>query len=146
MFKKPPSLRPAGLNKMALCACWLVLSHLLVGCKGLQTLPAPDEQAVRGSWLELDDVRQLTLSPGLVLELPDAPYRAQFADPTGIYFQASRPLRFVTQHGFVNEADGGLYMRYDNPTQAITWFHPKLGAPVTPYPAPVKIRFFPARF
>lgn len=146
MFKKPYSLRPSGLNKMACSAFLLVFLTLLIGCKGLQTLPAPDDQAIRGSWLELNDVRQLTVSPGVVLELPDAPYRAQFADPTGIYFQASRPLRFVTQHGFVNEADGGLYMRYDNPTQATAWFHPKLGAPVAPYPDPVKIRYFPAQY
>lgn len=146
MYKKPLSLRPAGLNKVVLSACLLVLSNLLVGCQGLQTLPAPDHQTVQGSWLELDDERQLTLSPGLVLELPDAPYRAKFADPSGIYFQASRPLRFVTQHGFVNEVDGGLYMRFDNPTQATTWFHPRLGAPAAPYPAPVKIRYFPARY
>jgi hypothetical protein len=146
MFKTSAALCHHRLNRMALGTILLVLSNLLIGCKGLQTLPAPDDQAVRGSWLELNDVRQLTLSPGVVLELPDAPYRAQFADPTGIYFQASRPLRFVTQHGFVNEADGGLYMRYDNPTQATTWFHPKLGAPVAPYPDPVKIHYFPARY
>jgi hypothetical protein len=146
MFKKTFSLCQYGLNRVAFSAIMLVLSNVLIACKGLQTLPAPDDQAIRGSWLALNDVRHLTLSPGVVLELPDAPYRAQFADQAGIYFQASRPLRFVTQHGFVNEADGGLYMRYDNPTQAITWFHPKLGAPITPYPAPVKIQYFPARY
>lgn len=146
MFKKNPLLCPSALSRMAPTALLLVFLNLLIGCKGLQTLPALDNQAIRGSWLELNDVRQLTVSPGVVLELPEAPYRAQFADSTGIYFQASRPLRFVTQHGFVNEVDGGLYMRYDNPTQATTWFHPKLGAPVTPYPDPVKIRFFQAQY
>lgn len=146
MFKKNPPLHSTGLNKITSSAILLVFLNLLIGCKGLQTLPDPDNQAIRGSWLELDDARQLTVSPGVVLELPQAPYRAQFADPTGVYFQASRPLRFVTQHGFVNEAEGGLYMRYDNPTQATTWFHPKLGAPVTPYPDPVKIRFFQAQY
>lgn len=146
MLKKPPSCFPSGLKRMAFMAVLLLLSQQLVACKGLQALPAPDHHNVRGSWLALEDDRQLFVAPGVVLELPDAPYRAQFADPNGIYFQASRPLRFVTQHGFVNEADGGLYMRYDNPTQATTWFQPTLGAPATPSPAPVKIRFFPARY
>lgn len=140
----PP--RRHGLKTISFSVMLLVLSTCLMGCKGLQELSADGHQSARGSWLELLDARQLPLSPGLLLELPDAPYRAQFADPEGIYFQASRPLRFVTQHGFVNEVDGGLYMRYDNHTQATTWFHPKLGAPITPYPAAVKIQYYPARY
>ncbi len=146
MLKIPSSLRRHGLNRIAFTAMVLMISSGLTACKGLQELPAVDGQSARGSWLELKDVRQLTVSPGVVLELPDAPYRAQFADPQGIYFQASRPLRFRTQHGFVNEADGGLYMRHDNPTQATTWFHPKLGAPAAPYPEPVNIQYHPARY
>ena len=94
----------------------------------------------------LDDAHQHTVSPGVFLNLPDAPYRAKFADDRGVYYQASRALRFSTQDGAVIEVDGGLYMLHDNPLQATTWFYPTLGAPATPHKAAVKVNFFSAQY
>ena len=68
------------------------MSQWLMACSTLQDLPAINGRSAYGSWLDLNDTRRLTLSPGVFLELPDAPYRARFADKDGIYFQASRPL------------------------------------------------------
>ncbi len=124
----------------------LLLAFWLTGCSTLQALPHVAERPAQGSWLELTDEHRLQLSPGVFLDLPDAPYRARFADKEGVYFQASRPLQFRTQHGFVNEAEGGLYMRYDRPGLASTWYYPSLGAPATPYGASVKIQYFPAQY
>lgn len=118
---------------------------VLTACSTLRPLEAVHGPSAQGSWVELNDARQLTLSSGVFVELPDAPYRAQFADDKGIYFRASNPLRIRTQHGFVNEAEGGLYMRHDSPTQATTWWYPALGAPATPYTTPLKIHYYPAQ-
>jgi hypothetical protein len=122
----------------------LVLALCMSACSTLQPLPNVAGQSAHGAWVELIDVQPLTISPGVMLHLPDAPYRARFADKDGLYFQASRPLQFHTQHGFINEVEGGLYMRYDQPGLAKTWFYPGLGAPATPAHHSVKIQFYPA--
>lgn len=118
---------------------------VLTACSTLRPLEAVYGPSAQGSWVMLNDASRLTLSPGLFLELPDTPYRARFADDQGIYFQASSPLRIRTQHGFVNEAEGGLYVRHNNPTQATAWWYPALGAPITPYTLPLKIHHFQAK-
>lgn len=128
-----------------LCAGVLVMFHGLTACSTLHALPSVNGRSAYGSWLDLNDAHLLTLSPGVFLELPDAPYRARFADRDGIYFQASRPLLFSTQHGFVTEAEGGLYMRYDTPMQATTWLYPTLWAAGIPYASPLKIQYHPAQ-
>jgi hypothetical protein len=145
MLKKNGFYR-RGHHTMTLCAGVLVLCQWLSACSSVQDLPAAvNGRSVYGSWLDLNDARKLTLSPGVFLELPDAPYRARFADKDGIYFQASRPLVFSTQHGFAQEAEGGLYMRNDNTLEATTWLYPTLGAVGIPYATPLKIQYHPAQ-
>lgn len=139
-------LRTLGLRPFTMAAWVLGLSQALSGCAGLQELGSVRGGYAQGSWLALDDERQLPVSPGVVLVLPEAPYRARFANEQGIYFQASRALRFITQDGVVIEVDGGLFMRHDNPLQATTWFYPTLGAPATPSTTPVKVHFFSAKY
>jgi hypothetical protein len=129
---------------MVLRGLSLVLALFLSACSTLQPLPNVAGQSAHGAWVELIDVQPLTISPGVMLHLPDAPYRARFADKDGLFFQASRPLQFHTQHGFINEVEGGLYMRHDQPGLASTWFYPGLGAPATPAHVSVKIQFYPA--
>lgn len=146
MLKHISRLRTLGLRPFTLTAWVLGLSQALSACTGLQELGSVRGGYAQGSWLALDDEHQLPVSPGVFLALPDAPYRARFANDQGIYFQASRALRFITQDGVVIEVDGGLFMRHDNPLQATTWFYPTLGAPATPYPAPVKVHFFSAKY
>ncbi|WP_089954093.1 hypothetical protein [Limnohabitans sp. 2KL-3] len=144
MLQQPPLLRSLGLRSSALAAVVLALS--LSSCGHLQELGSVRGGYAQGSWLALDDAHRHTVSPGVFLNLPDAPYRAKFADERGVYYQASRALRFSTQDGAVIEVDGGLYMLHDNPLQATTWFYPTLGAPATPYKTPLKVTFFSAKY
>ena len=138
-------LHRSSHRRLTWCVGVLAVSQWLMACSTLQDLPTINGRSAYGSWLDLNDTRRLTLSPGVFLELPDAPYRARFADKDGIYFQASRPLLFSTQHGFAHEAEGGLYMRYDNALQATTWLYQTLWAAGTPYPEPLKIQYHPAQ-
>lgn len=65
--------RPAH-HTMTLCTGVLVLCQWLSACSSIQDLPAAvNGRSVYGSWLDLNDARKLTLSPGVFLELPDAP-------------------------------------------------------------------------
>lgn len=144
MLKKSFLQRSPGLRTKTLAS--LLLALCLGGCANLQELGSVRGGYAQGSWLALDDAHDYTVSPGVSLSLPDAPYRARFADARGVYFQASRALRFKTQDGVVIEVDGGLYMLHDNPFQATTWFYPTLGAPTTPYKAAVKVNFFSAQY
>lgn len=139
-------LRTADLRSLSLAALVLGLSQALSACADLQELGNVRGGYAQGSWLALDDEHQLPVSPSVHLILPNAPYRARFANDKGIYFQASRALQFTTQDGVVTEVDGGLFMRHDNPLQATTWFYPALGAPATPYTTPVKVHFFSAKY
>jgi hypothetical protein len=124
---------------------WALLFSLgLSACSTVQPLPVIGGTSAYGSWIELKDKHSLTLSPGVFLDLPDAPYRAKFADKDGTYFQASRSLQFRTQDGLITEAQGGLYVRYDKLTEATPWLYESLGAPLVPYPylTPLKVQFF----
>ncbi len=122
----------------------LLVSLALCACSTVQPLPVIGGTSAHGSWIELNDSRILTLSPGVFLDLPDAPYRAKFADKDGTYFQASRYLQFRTQDGLITEAQGGLYVRYDKPSEATPWLYESLGAPWVPYPnlPPLKVQLF----
>ncbi len=144
MLKKSSTQRRPGLRPLTLAS--LLLAVCLGGCANLHELGSARGGYAQGSWLALDDAHEHTVSPGVSLSLPDAPYRARFADARGVYFQASRALRFKTQDGVVIEVDGGLYMLHDNPFQATTWFYPTLGAPATPHKAAVKVNFFSAQY
>lgn len=144
MLKKTYLQRSPGLRNLTLAS--MLLAMCLGGCANLQELGSVRGGYAQGSWLALDDAHDYTVSPGVSLSLPDAPYRARFADARGVYFQASRALRFKTQDGVVIEVDGGLYMLHDNPFQATTWFYPTLGAPTTPHKAAVKVNFFSAQY
>lgn len=106
---------------MALGAATLAL---LVACSGLQPLPTQTGIAARGSWLSLQGVKKAEVSPGVQVELPDAPYRARFADRHGTYYQASQPVVFRTVHGLATAVEGGLFVRSDQPGVAVVWTEP----------------------
>ena len=138
-------LRPYLAHRFLAHGAWALLFSLaLSACSTVQPLPVIRGTSAHGSWIELNDKHSLTLSPGVFLDLPDAPYRAKFADKDGTYFQASRYLQFRTQDGAIIEAQGGLYVRYDKLTEATPWLYESVGAPLVPYPylPPLKVQFF----
>lgn len=106
----------------------------IAGCAApLQPLPTrPPEQAL-GAWVELVSIPHSEIRPGVVLELPDAPYRARFADAQGTYYAPSQRLVFRTQHGLTQENEGGLYVRHDRPGWAQVWLAPVAGRPAMPF-------------
>ena len=120
----------------------LFLLSGLLGCSQLQPLADAGDRPSRGWWLELRDERTQTISPGVILELPDAPYRARFADEDGVYFQASLPLIFRNAHGLRTEHEGGLYVRNGRSDQAQVWFSPIIGDPLRPEERPVLVEIF----
>jgi hypothetical protein len=85
-------------------------------------------------WLELQDSRFTTVSPGVLLEMPEGPYRARFADANGIYYQASRPLVYRPQFGGATALTGGLYVPQGQAHQARAWTEPVLPSPILAYP------------
>jgi hypothetical protein len=130
---------------MAMVAAGLAALMFLSGCAGLQPLPVDARHAAHGSWLRLQYVMQAEVSPGVHVELPDAPYRARFADQNGIYYQASRPVVYRTVHGVYTAVEGGLFVRFDQPTVAVVWTEPLWGAATLTYPQTFLVqRFAPA--
>lgn len=136
---------PVSLNRAAraagprpgrcrLLAVALAAVALLSACSSLQPLPHKGGQSAAGSWLELIGPTTAQVSPGVVLELPRAPYRAQFADDKGIYYQATASLVYRTEHGVTSVVSGGLYAPYAEPGQAQAWTEPLFGAATLPHP------------
>lgn len=125
------------------CAGVLLLLSTLLGCSDLQPLKGHGFQtASHGWWLEIRGERTQQLAPAVVLELPNAPYRARFADPNGIYFQASLPLVIRNSDGFATEQAGGLYVTHADPSWAQVWFSPVIGDPRRPEVRPVAVQVF----
>lgn len=129
----------------ALLAAWLAGLTLLAGCSSLQPLPVDARHAAHGSWVVLQGLSSAEVLPGVQVELPDAPYRARFADARGIYYQASLPVVYRTVHGAVTAVEGGLFVRYDQPTSAVVWSEPLWGAATMPHPQTFEVRRFTAR-
>ncbi len=123
----------------------LTLAQLLAGCQALQPVAQSQGAAAQGWWVELDSPAVVSVSPGVEMELPQAPYRARFTDPNGIYYQASRPLTYRTAQGVHNSVQGGLYVRHDNPRVAHAWVFPELGAQPAPYTQPIAIQLHKPR-
>ena len=131
-------MAPARL-RLALGAAALAL---LGACSGLQPLPTPTGSAARGSWLSLQGVKKAEVSPGVQVELPDAPYRARFADQHGTYYQASQPVVFRTVHGLATAVEGGLFVRFDQPGVAVVWTEPLWGAATMAHGQTFEVRHF----
>jgi len=115
----------------------LVAVAALLGSAGcaspLQTLPTQPPEHALGAWLDLVSAPHSEIRPGVVLELPQAPYRARFADAQGVYYAPSQRLVFRTQHGLTQENEGGLYVRHDRPGWAQVWLAPVAGRPAMPF-------------
>jgi hypothetical protein len=137
--------KTSKVSKIVMLSLSLITLTLLNGCTGLQPLPEDNKFAARGSWLLLQDIKQAEISPGVNVKLPDAPYRARFADDNGIYYQASQQVIYKTSHGITVGVEGGLFVRYDQPTVAVVWYEPVLGSATMPHPQTFKVqRFTPA--
>lgn len=76
---------------------------------------------MNSGWLELMGNRSVTVAPGVVLEMPDVPYRARFSDAQGIYYQAAQPLAYRSAFGVVTLVTGGLYVKHGSLDQARSW-------------------------
>lgn len=123
----------------------LAMLSMLGGCSTLQPLPVEPRHAAHGSWVVVQGVRSAEVSPGVRVELPDAPYRARFADAAGIYYQSSLPVVYRTVHGVATAVAGGLFVRFDQPTLAVVWGEPLVGAVTMHHPQTFGVRRFTAR-
>lgn len=119
---------------------------LLTGCSSLQPLPVDAQHAAHGSWVVLQGVSSAEVLPaGVQVELPNAPYRARFADARGIYYQSSLPVVYRTVHGAVTAVEGGLFVRFDQPTLAVVWGEPLWGAATMPHGQTFAVQRFTVR-
>jgi len=133
-------------NQLALCACRVfslaVLSLGLVACAGPTGSMGLQAAVPHSGWLQLQGERVAEVSPGVYLELPDASYRARFTDTQGVFYQASLPLMYRTRHGAVVAVAGGLYVRHEQPQQAVSWTEPVWFKPAMPYRHVFAVRVF----
>ncbi|MDZ4101008.1 MAG: hypothetical protein U1E12_04950 [Hydrogenophaga sp.] len=134
-----PIDRSSSIGMASLAAAALLL---LTGCSGLQPLPTDARLAAHGSWLTLQGMRSAEVSAGVQVELPDAPFRARFADGEGIYYQASQPVVYRTIHQIATAVQGGLFMRFEEPTVAVVWIEPLWGAATMPHSVEFSVRRF----
>lgn len=116
---------------MAVTLAMLVLTT--AGCVALHPPAEPLPPRAMGTWLDLLSAPDADVGPGMSLLLPRAPYRARFADRDGIYYAASQRLLMRTAQGVVQEAEGGLYVRHDQPNHASVWLAPVVGQPSRPF-------------
>lgn len=128
----------------AVLAAGLAALSVVSGCSSLRPLPVDPKHAAHGSWVTLRDVSRAEVSPGVQVELPEAPYRARFADAQGIYYQSSLPVVYRTEHGAVTAVEGGLFVRFDQPTVAVVWGEPLWGAATMPNPQTFAVQRFTA--
>jgi len=128
-----PAARGHAGSARGLLVTGLVTLWLLAGCSSLQPLPVETRHAAHGSWVVLQGMRSAEVSPGVWVELPDGPYRARFADASGIYYQSSLHVVYRTVHGAITLVEGGLYVRFDQPGVAVVWGEPHWGAATMPH-------------
>lgn len=127
------SMNPAGWSR----AMWLAARHLLVwaslasvsGCAGFLVEPAWKARELNRSWAVVTSPHRGELASGVVLELPDAPYRLWFSDGEGQYFKPSLPLTIRTSDGLVMSREGGLYIKRSEPGRGMIWLLPLVGQP-----------------
>lgn len=98
-----------------------------------------------GGWLELTSDRVATVGSGVELVMPNAPYRARFADSQGIYYQASLPLVYRSAFGIEVPVTGGLYVPYAQPDRAHSWSEPAMTAPLLKPPLQFSVRLHGAK-
>jgi hypothetical protein len=113
------------------------------GCASRAPEPSLRGALLHTSWLLLQGETSAEVSPGLVMQLPQAPYRAKFADAQGVFYQASMPLVFRTQQGSVVSVAGGLYVKHARPHEALSWTEPVWLRPAMVYPVPFAVRRYP---
>jgi hypothetical protein len=118
------------------------LSLGLAGCAGPLASWGLQGAVPHSGWLQLQGERVAEVSPGVYLELPQAPFRARFTDAQGVYYQSSLPLVYRTQHGAVVAVAGGLYVRHEQPQQAVSWTEPVWFKPAMAYRNVFAVRVF----
>lgn len=117
-----PHPRPGLRAGLACVGAWLLLG--VGGCASIGPSPGLRGDVLHNSWLQLQGAGWAEVAPGVVMELPLAPYRAKFADAQGIFYQASMPVVFRTRQGAVVAVPGGLYVKHTQPDQALSWTEP----------------------
>lgn len=133
MFLAGPAVRLAAAG----CLAWRWLVGTIVvtaigGCANFLSEPAWHAREPNRSWVVVTSTRTTSLAPGVVLELPDVPYRLWFADAEGQFFRPSVPLTFRNGDGVVLTREGGLYVKNSAPGQGLVWLSPALGHPTLP--------------
>lgn len=114
---------------------------LLMACSPYRPLPATSStQPSMGWWAKLPGPRVVTVSDGVVMEMPDGLYRARFADQDGVFYEAANALYYRTQHGVVTALQGGIYVRYDAPETGNPWHMAHIAAPVSRLPQQLPVR------
>jgi len=107
----------------------LVSALAVGGCARFLAEPAWQVKEPNRSWAVVTGARSAELAPGVVLELPDAPYRLWFSDEEGQFFKPSLPLSFRNSDGLAMAWEGGLYIKRSEPGQALVWLSPLVGRP-----------------
>ena len=93
-------------------------------CSGFLYEPRWTAHAPDTAWLKVTGAREAAIAAGISLEIPDVPYRLWFSDSAGQFFRASQPMKYKNTDGLVVAWEGGLYVRNDQPDQAIVWLSP----------------------
>jgi hypothetical protein len=131
LLKKPVAwLTAIGRGRRPLGVC-LVLAGLVSasGCASFLSEPVWQAKEANRSWAVVTGARSTELVPGVVLELPDAPYRLWFSDEEGQFFRPSLPLTFKNSDGFAMAREGGIYIKRSEPGRGLVWFAPLVGRP-----------------
>ncbi len=130
-----PGVRPVhrAMRRAVMAASAAMLVLATAGCGALHPPAEPLPPRAMGAWLDLLSAADAEVRPGMTLSLPRAPYRARYADRDGIYYAASQRLLVRTGLGVVQETEGGLYVRHDQPHHAAVWLAPVAGQPARPF-------------
>jgi hypothetical protein len=101
----------------------------LSGCGGTVLLSQIQGVPPGSGWLEIRGNRFSDEGAGIVLELPDVPYRARYSDGQGVYYQAALPLIYRSAFGVQTAVVGGLYVSNGRADSARSWSEPILLSP-----------------
>ena len=110
------------------CVVWVGLVSVS-GCATFLSEPVWQAKEPNRSWAVVTSARVAELAPGVLLELPDAPYRLWFSDEDGQFFRPSLPLTFRNSNGFAMSREGGIYIKRSEPGRGLVWFSPPFGSP-----------------
>jgi hypothetical protein len=132
----------AGQTVIALSLVGTVIG--VGGCSSTGDLAGVQGVEANSGWLELRGNRFAEVAPGIVLEMPEGPYRARFSDTQGIYYQAARPLVYRSALGVVTAVTGGVYVKNGRLDRARSWSEPVMPSPRMAYSHIFAVKVHPA--